>query len=236
MLGDQLGHRQPADVQLAVDLVRGRATTGAATSALGSAGALQPGRAAQRSGRVRPAGLVATSRHIRSGAETPSRPRPLASTVRAARDQHQPRLVEGGDRLVALRQHPALLGVVPPVEDRGGVLEVAGHPVRLAQLGGAGDHPRELGQRPQQLALLLVGEQRRVEPGREVAAATCRGRPRWPSSGRCGRGRTARSRPGCRWTGSPTGRGRGRCWSRSCSASGRSARRRRRSPRPGRRW
>ena len=45
----------------------------------------------------------------------------------------------------------------------GGGLEVAGDPVRLAQLGGAGDHPRELGQRAQQLALELVREQRRVE-------------------------------------------------------------------------
>ena len=33
-------------------------------------------------------------------------------------DQHQPGLVDRPDRLVALRQHPALLGVVPLVEHR----------------------------------------------------------------------------------------------------------------------
>jgi hypothetical protein len=41
------------------------------------------------------------------------------------------------------------------VERRGGVLEVARDPVRLAQLGGAGHDLGIVGQRAQQRALLL---------------------------------------------------------------------------------
>ena len=87
--------------------------------------------------------------------------------------------------LVAARQHPA--GVVEAVVGAGELLEVARDPVRLAQLGGGLDHPRELGERAQQLALLLVGEQRRgaTRPRRP-------GRPRCASGWRRARGRTAR--------------------------------------------
>ena len=234
VLGDQLGQRHPADLEDAVDLARGRRPQVARPARWGRrAGAARTGPAGRRRrAPSRPRGRP----HIRSGAETPSRPRPLASTVRVAATSTRRASLTGADRLVALRQHPALAGVVPLVEDRGRVLEVARDPVRLAQLGRAGDHPRELGQRAQQLALELVGEQRRVEVRPRRRAATCRGRRRSPSSGRCGRGRTARSRPGCRWTPSPTGRGRGRCWSPSCSGPARSGRRRRRWRRRGRRW
>ena len=96
---------------------------------------------------------VGTPDHILSGAETPSRSRPLASTVRTDCDEHEARLVGRRDGLVAQRQHPALLGVVPPVEHRSGVLEVAGDTVRLAELGGgrrrpAGTPPARAAARP----------------------------------------------------------------------------------------
>ena len=56
---------------------------------------------------------------------------PLAITWRVGLAQRQPRGVQVGGLLVALRQHPAR--VVEPVVVTGEVFQVAAHPVRFPQ-------------------------------------------------------------------------------------------------------
>ena len=164
---DQVGQRDSADAEHAVGLGGGLRPEQLGTSSLGSLGSRsQAGPRRAPSACAQPDGCEVGTRHIRSGAETPSRRRPLASTVRVATTSISRARLTGADRLVALRQHPA--GVVEPVVDAGGVLEVAGDPVRLAQLGRGRDDARELGERPQQLALLLV---RRAASGCDSRAA-----------------------------------------------------------------
>ena len=84
-LGDQVGHRHPADGQVTVDLVRRRGPQ-ARHQLVGVVRLAQPGGALEGAVGVRPSGFVGGHRgdYIRSGAETPSRPRPLARTVRVA--------------------------------------------------------------------------------------------------------------------------------------------------------
>ena len=169
--------------------------------------------------------------HIRSGALTPSTARPLASTWRAAAHSHSRARCSVGGLLVAHRQHPA--GVVELVVGAGQLLQVAGDPVRLAQLGRGGDDRGELAERADQVALARVLQQpevRRVRHGRRP------GRRRCGPARRAGRARTGRRRPGCRWSAGSTGPGRGRAWSRPRTGSARTGRRRRRPRRPGRPW
>ena len=93
-----------------------------------------------------------------------------------ASHEPEPGAVQVGRLLVAHRQHPA--AVVEAVVGRRGVLEVAGDAVRLAQ-GGRGAHDaRELGERPQEVALLLVGQQLRGEPGSRPSSRRCGGSKR----------------------------------------------------------
>ena len=80
-------------------------------------------------------------------------------------------------------------------EGRGVLLEVARHPVRLAQLGRAattrGNSASARSSSPSRSWVSSVGV--------ESSGARCPGRRRCAGSGRCGRGRTARRRRGCRW-------------------------------------
>ena len=145
--------------------------------------------AVHRAGRVRS--------HIRSGALTPSRPRPFDKHDPRGLDQPEPGAGQIGRRLVTHRQHAA--GVVEPVVGAGELLEVARDPMRLAQLGGARDDPRELPERAEQLAFLRLGEQGRVEPSPSPRRDPELAR-RCAAARRPGRGRTARRTPGCRWS------------------------------------
>ena len=124
-------------------------------------GRAQPRRAEVALG-VQRTGLV-RAHYICSGADTPSRSRPRASTVRVASLTHSRVRCRSVISSSALsRPHAAL--VVPLVVLAGELLEVAGDPVRLAQLGRLADHPRELAEGRQQHRLGLVVQQRRVEP------------------------------------------------------------------------
>ena len=146
----------------------------------------QPGGPAQGAVGVRPAGRVGGGHDVTSARGR----RPRAGTGRwrappGSRRRAEPGPVQVAGLLVAARQHPA--AVVEAVVGAGQLLEVARDAVRLAQLGGGLDDPRELGERPQQLALLLVRQQLGVRLGRRRP-----GRPRCASGSRRGRGRTAR--------------------------------------------
>ena len=114
--------------------------------------------------------------HIRSGAETPSSDKPLATTVRVASTSSSRRGMQRGDFFVSLGQHHA--GVVEAVEGRRhSLLEVARDPVRGPQLGCARDDPRKFAQRPQQVTLAVVASAVRRRPCRD---RTRRRRPRHP--------------------------------------------------------
>ena len=65
-------------------------TTAAGTSALASSGARSQAGPRSAPARVRAACFVGSSPHIRSGAQTPSRSRPLANTVRVAATSDEP--------------------------------------------------------------------------------------------------------------------------------------------------
>ena len=163
--------RGPGAEVVLVEHVRGGAELGGEVAhvdaaelerAVGRAAGASP---ARRPGRGRPRARAAGQRrgaHMRSGALTPSRARPFSSTVRVARQSSSRGAVGRRDLLVALRQH---LAVVPEALGRlrDLLLQVAGDPVRLAQLGGRRDDRGELGQRQQQLGLARVGQQREVD-------------------------------------------------------------------------
>ena len=134
--------------------------------------------------------------YIRSGAVTPSRSRPRANTIRvASTSSSRARCTSvGSSSPCGSTRHD----VVEPVERRRRRLEVARHPVRLAQLGRRRDDGRELGQapgagRPRARATAAPGRSRRRPEPMPRSAALRR-------IERAGRARTARSRPGCRWT------------------------------------
>src|SRR3954469_11556815 len=76
-------------------------------------------------------------------------------------DEPQPRAGQRRGRLVPQREHAAC--VVEAVVRAGQLLEVTGDTVRLAQLSRTGDDARELTQRPEQVTLSVLNEQRRVE-------------------------------------------------------------------------
>ena len=85
VLGDQVGQRDAADARARRRPCAAVVDHRCGTSALGSVGwrsQAGPRRAPGRRAPSRPVRVGTT--HIRSGAETPSRPRPLASTVRVA--------------------------------------------------------------------------------------------------------------------------------------------------------
>ena len=164
VLGGEVADVVPADGQHAVAVARSTAAARARVQRVDVAGRTQPApapRADVAVQRRRPR-CARTRRYIRSGrARRRAGRRPFASTIRVASTSQSRARCRSVGLLVAARQDPA--GVVEPVVGAGQLLEVAGDPVRLAQLGRRGDHPRELAERPEQVALALVGEQRRVE-------------------------------------------------------------------------
>jgi hypothetical protein len=82
VLGDQVAHIDTADLERTLVVLAGRAGPEQRHELVDVGELLQPGRSAGSLG-VRPAGFVGVH-HMRSGALTPSRPRPLASTTRVA--------------------------------------------------------------------------------------------------------------------------------------------------------
>ncbi len=117
VLGDQVGQRRRRRPRARRRRACARwTTTACGTSALGSLGLAAATTARGRRPQRVPSRPRAPSSngHIRSGAVTPSRSRPFASTVRVALDQHAAgRRCSSVELLVALRQHPAR--VVEPV-------------------------------------------------------------------------------------------------------------------------
>ena len=166
---------------------RPRATHGGAAWARGSAYVHRPAAAASAGCR-----RAVIASYIRSGASTPSRSSPLRSTWPVASLSHSRVRCTVVDRLVAERDHPAV--VVPAVVEPGELFEVAGDAVRLAHLGGERDDARELLQRAEQRRLGLVVEQL----GRERRCGRRRMPRRCARRCACARARTARRRRGCR--------------------------------------